>query len=69
MRIYVIDGHASVFNSLIACKVLVVIATISVSLRVWARRGRKVSLWVSSTVPIGVNVLVCKTNLHLFSMV
>lgn len=46
MEIYPIDGHASVFNSLIACIVLVVIATISVSLRIWARRVRKVSLWI-----------------------
>lgn len=46
MQIYPIDGHSSVFNSLIACIVLVAIATISVSLRIWARRVRKVPLWI-----------------------
>lgn len=46
MQVYPIDGYADVFNSTIACIVLVVIATISVSIRIWARRVREVSLWV-----------------------
>lgn len=46
MKTYSIDTYVENYEDLIICSVLVVVATIALILRLWARRTRKTKLWV-----------------------